>query len=289
LNNLASLVRKIHIHPLLWIVILVAVATAHFMELSLLLLIIFIHEMGHAVAASFFSWRIKRISFLPFGGVAEMDEHGNRPLREEAIVTLAGPIQHLWLMPSGFFLAEMQLISMDLYELFIYYNLMVLIFNLLPIWPLDGGKLVFLFLSLYHSFPKAHRQTLFVSIGSLLVFTAVVLLISPINLNVWIVIIFIIISLYTEWKQHPFVFMRFLLERYYGKKDTFRTLKSIEVADDEYIVDVLNEFQRGKKHLIVVYTDEGKEKTTLDENELLHAYFAEKQVNAKISDLLYLY
>jgi stage IV sporulation protein FB len=245
--------------------------------------------MGHAVAASFFSWRIKRISFLPFGGVAEMDEHGNRPLREEAIVTLAGPIQHLWLMPVGFFFAEMQWIPMDVFTLFIHYNLMVLIFNLLPIWPLDGGKLVFLFLSTTKSFPKAHRQTLYVSIGSLFLFIAAVLLISPINLNVWIVIIFIMISLYTEWKQHPFVFMRFLLERYYGKKDTFRTLKSIDVVDDELIVDVLNEFQRGKKHLIVVYSDEGKEKATLDENELLHAYFTEKQVTAKISDLLFLY
>jgi stage IV sporulation protein FB len=258
------------------------------MELCLLLLIIFVHEMGHAVAASFFSWRIKRISFLPFGGVAEIDEHGNRPLREEAIVTLAGPLQHLWLMGGGVLLSEWNVISPELLDLFIQYNLMVLTFNLLPIWPLDGGKIVFLLFSLKHSFPIAHRQTLIVSIGSLIIFVAAALMISPFNLNVWIVITFIIISLYTEWKQQPFVFMRFLLERYYGKKETFHTLKSIEVDEDEYILDVLGEFQRGVKHLIVVHHD-GKETGTLDENELLHAYFAEKQVNAKISDLLFLY
>jgi stage IV sporulation protein FB len=272
----------------MWIVILFAVATAHFMELCLLLLIIFVHEMGHAVAASFFSWRIKRISFLPFGGVAEIDEHGNRPLREEAIVTISGPLQHVWLIGGGYLLSEMNLISPELFDLFLQFNLMVLIFNLLPIWPLDGGKIVFLMFSLKHSFPNAHRQTLLVSIGSLIIFIAAVLTISPFNLNVWIVITFIIISLYTEWKQQPYVFMRFLLERYYGKKDTFHTLKSIEVDEDEYILDVLSEFQRGKKHLIVVHND-GKETGTLDENELLHAYFAEKQVNAKISDLLFFY
>jgi stage IV sporulation protein FB len=258
------------------------------MELCLLLLIIFVHEMGHAVAASFFSWRIKKISFLPFGGVAEIDEHGNRPLREEAIVTLAGPLQHIWLIGVGFLFAELNIISLDLFELFFQYNLMVLIFNLLPIWPLDGGKIVFLLFSLKHSFPNAFRQTLLVSIGSLIIFTVAVLTISPFNLNVWIVITFIIISLYTEWKQQPYVFMRFLLERYYGKKETFHTLKSIEVDEDEFILDVLGEFYRGKKHLIVVHNN-GKETGTLDENELLHAYFAEKQVNAKISDLLFLY
>lgn len=288
MSRASSLIQKIHIHPLLWIVVLFAVATAHFMELCLLLLIIFVHEMGHAVAASFFSWRIKKISFLPFGGVAEIDEHGNRPLKEEAIVTLAGPLQHIWLIGAGYLLNEMNIISPELYDLFVQYNLMVLIFNLLPIWPLDGGKIVFLFLSLKNSFPKAFRETLIISIGSLLVFSAAVIWITPINLNVWIVITFIVISLYTEWKQQPYVFMRFLLERYYGKKNTFRTLKSIEVDEDELIVDVLSEFQRGKKHLIVVYND-GKETGTLDENELLHAYFAEKQVNAKISDLLFSY
>lgn len=244
--------------------------------------------MGHVVAASFFSWRIKKISFLPFGGVAEIDEHGNRPLREEAIVTLAGPLQHIWLIGVGFLLAELDIISLDLFELFFQYNLMVFIFNLLPIWPLDGGKIVFLMFSLRDSFPNAFRQTLLVSIGSLIVFTVAVLTISPFNLNVWIVITFIIISLYTEWKQQPYVFMRFLLERYYGKKETFHTLKSIEVDEDEFILDVLGEFHRGKKHLIVIHNN-GKETGTLDENELLHAYFAEKQVNAKISDLLFLY
>jgi stage IV sporulation protein FB len=244
--------------------------------------------MGHAVAASFFSWRIKKISFLPFGGVAEMDEHGNRPLREEAIVTLAGPIQHIWLVAASFLLYEMDIIPTQLFELFIQYNLMVFIFNLLPIWPLDGGKLVFLLISLKRPFPKAHHQTLLVSVASLFIFIMLVIMITPYNLNLWIVILFMVISLYTEWKQQRYVFMRFLLERYYGKKDTFRTLKSIEVEEDEYILDILGEFQRGKKHLIVVYND-GKETGTLDENELLHAYFAEKQITAKISDLLFSY
>jgi stage IV sporulation protein FB len=288
LNKVTSLIQKIHIHPLLWIVILFAVATAHFMELSLLLLIIFIHEMGHAVAASFFSWRIKKISFLPFGGVAEIDEHGNRPLNEEAIVTLAGPLQHIWLMAGAFFLYELNAMPLDLFELFIQYNMMVLVFNLLPIWPLDGGKLIFLLLSLKQSFPKAHQQTLYISIAGLLLFIVIVLMLTPLNLNVWIVITFFIISLYTEWKQQHYVFMRFLLERYYGKKDTFRALKAIEVEEDEYILDILGEFQRGKKHLIVVHQN-GKETGTLDENELLHAYFSEKQITAKISDLLFSY
>ncbi len=288
MNKWFALLKYVHIHPLLWIVIGLAIITAHFIELSLFLLIIFVHEMGHAAAATFFSWRIKKISLLPFGGVAEMDEHGNRPLKEELIVVLAGPFQQLWMMGLAFILFQFSILSEGIYSLFIHYNLMVLLFNLLPIWPLDGGKLVFLSLSFLFSFQKAHQLLLLVSVISMTVFSMIVLAISPINLNIWVVIAFLLSSLYFEWKQGKYVFMRFLLERYYGKNSDIQTLKPIIVKDDERVIHVLEKFQRGCKHPIIVEKD-GKETGSLDENELLHVFFAEKMATTKIGDLLYTY
>jgi stage IV sporulation protein FB len=288
LIKIVGLIKYIHIHPLLWAIIGLAVATAHFLELSLLLLIIFVHEMGHAAAASFFSWRIKRISLLPFGGVAEMDEHGNRPLKEEVIVILSGPLQHLWMMGLAFLLMEFSLIHEGIYQLFIQFNLMILLFNLLPIWPLDGGKLVFLWLSFHCAFPDAHQKALQVSIGAVLLFIISVLIISPIQLNIWVILAFLLFSLYHEWKQSRYVFLRFLLERYYGNTSELRSLVPIIVAEDEMIIHVLEKFRRGCKHPIIIEKD-GKETGSLDENELLHAYFTEKMVTSPISDLLYSY
>lgn len=244
--------------------------------------------MGHAVAASFFSWRIKKISFLPFGGVAEMDEHGNRPLKEEAIVILAGPLQHIWLMGVAFILHEFYLIPEAIFHLFIQYNVMILFFNLLPIWPLDGGKLIFLWLSLKESFPNALKKTLIISTCAIVLFIGIVLFTDPVNLNVWIVLSFLVFSLYHEWKQSPYVFVRFLLERYYGKYNDLRALKPIKVQEEDMVVQVLERFQRGCKHPIIVEKN-GREKATIDENELLHAYFTEKIITAKVGDLLYQY
>lgn len=288
MNRTVELLRKIHIHPLMWFVVALAVATARFVELSLLFLIIIVHELGHAAAASFFSWRLKRISLLPFGGVAEMDEHGNRPLKEEAIVTLVGPVQHLWLMGAAFLLFQFQWISGQLFETFIQYNLMVLIFNMLPIWPLDGGKLLFLGLSLNSSFPQALKKTLKSSFIVICLFIAAILFTNPINLNVWVVLSFLIFSLYYEWKQRRYVFIRFLLERYYGNNYDLRKLQPIVANEEELIVDVLEKFQRGCKHPIIIESD-GKEVASLDENELLHAYFTEKLLTARVGDLLYQY
>ena len=265
-----------------------AIITARFMELTLFLLIILIHELGHAAAASFFSWRIKRIALLPFGGVAEMDEHGNRPIKEEMIVILAGPLQHLWMMGGAFLLFQFALLPKELFDIFIYYNLMVLLFNLLPIWPLDGGKLVFLFLSVIHSFPKAHQTAMMISASSIILFTVFTVFLSPTNLNIWVIIAFLLFSLYYEWKQGRYVFIRFLLERYYGKNTDFSHLKPIVVSDDEMVIHVLEKFQRGYKHPIIIEKD-GKETGALDENELLHAYFSEKIATTKIGDLLYTY
>ncbi|PWW19636.1 stage IV sporulation protein FB [Cytobacillus oceanisediminis] len=288
MNKMAELIKHIHIHPLLWAIIGLAVATAHFIELCLLLLIIFVHEMGHAAAAALFSWRIKRIALLPFGGVAEMDEHGNRPLKEEIIVIISGPIQHIWMMGAALLFYHLSWMPEEIFQLFIQFNLMILIFNLLPVWPLDGGKLIFLWMSLYRAFPDAHRKTLLISAAGIVGFIIFTLLTSPVNLNIWVVLAFLLFSLYHEWKQSRFVFIRFLLERYYGKNSDFRTLKPLVVKEEELVIHVLERFQRGCKHPIIIEKD-GKEKGALDENELLHAYFAEKVLTAKIGDLLYVY
>jgi stage IV sporulation protein FB len=288
LTKAKYLIQHIQIHPLLWIVIAISIVTAHFMELSILLGIIFIHEMGHAAAASFFSWRIKRIVLLPFGGVAEMDEHGNRPLKEEAIVVISGPIQHIWMVAVAFLIYSMSWISKDMYQLFFHYNLMIFVFNLFPIWPLDGGKLLFLLLSLQKPFPQAHRLTLIISFICLNLFSLLIFITALTQLNLWIVIAFLYFSLYYEWKQRRYVFIRFLLERYYGKKEGLYFLKPIKVNEGELIIQVLERFQRGCKHPIVI-EGQGNEKKSLDENEILHAYFTEKRITDKISDLLFSY
>ena len=133
MNKYLSLVQKIHIHPLFWIVTSLAIITGYFWELLALFMIVLFHELGHAVSAQFFNWKIKRILILPFGGICEVDEHGNRPIKEELIITAAGPFQHLLIAVIIFALAAASFISADYAQLLTKFNLMVLFFNLLPI------------------------------------------------------------------------------------------------------------------------------------------------------------
>jgi stage IV sporulation protein FB len=288
LNDYIQLFFKLRIHPTLWIVFGIAVVTAHFIPAMMLFITVFVHEMGHAFAAQYFKWRIKAISILPFGGNVETEEYGNKSLKEDLVVILAGPVQHIWLIGAAFLLQTLSYISYEWYQQFTILNLAVLLFNLLPIWPLDGGKLVFLYVSLYRSFLDAHRFTLLFSTSVAVFCLALVTIIQPFNLNVWIIAGFLAVSLWVEWRQRYYAFIRFLLERHYGRNGNLAMLKPIEVDEAVQIHKVLERFQRGCKHPIIILK-EGKERGSLDENELLHAYFSDKLTNVKIGDLLYSY
>ncbi len=254
----------------------------------MLLLILLVHEMGHAAAAHYYKWRIKSISILPFGGAMETEEHGNRPLKEDLVVTLAGPLQHLWLVVVAYVLNNIGLLPNDLFKIFLYLNLGVFCFNLLPIWPLDGGKLLLLTLSKRKSYMKSQERTLQLSALFCFTFAILIFMFSPLNLSAWIMVGFILFSIWMEWKQRHYSFIRFLLERHYGKYDDIYALSPIEADENMKIYKVLEQFQRGSKHPIIIMKN-GKERGMLDETELLHAYFSDKQIHGKVGDLLFSY
>lgn len=278
---------NIHIHPLFWFIALIAIMTAQFQTLLLLFWIVLWHEFGHVVAAHLFSWRVKRILLLPFGGVAEMDEHGNRPFHEEFIVTIAGPFQHIVIFFIAYIAHYVNILSDEWYKQLLEYNLSILLINLLPIWPLDGGKLLFLYRTMRTSFRRAHGQALYASIFFLSVFFICLLTMAPMQINLWIIVCFLAHAIWFEWKQRTYVWMRFLLERYYGKRIEYRTLKRLVVDANDPLFRVLLLFHRGKKHAIIVRKNEIE--MELDENELLYAYFHEKRTNEPIGHLLYTY
>jgi stage IV sporulation protein FB len=283
-----GLLPKVRIHPTLWIIAGLSVMTAHFVHILMLFLILFVHELGHAAAAHYYNWRIKSISILPFGGAMETEEHGNRPLKEDLIVTLAGPLQHVWLLLVAIISNKMGLLPQYLFQIFLYLNMGVLFFNLLPIWPLDGGRLLLLSLSKKKSYMKSQEWTLQLSVLFCFAFILLILFVSPLNLSAWIMTGFILFSIWMEWKQRHYSFIRFLLERHYGKNDDIYDLSPIEADENMKIYKVLEQFQRGSKHPIIIMKN-GKERGMLDETELLHAYFSEKQIHGRVGDLLFSY
>lgn len=276
------LFSKLKINPFLWIIVFLAIITGYFRTLILLFSIIFIHEMGHVIAAYYFKWRIKKIELLPFGGVAEVEEYGNRPFKEELVVVLAGPFQHILMLAFAYISHHLGWMEKDFYKTFVEFNIMLLTFNLLPVWPLDGGKLLLLLYAKQFPYKKAHRIMLTTSLTLLLLMLAFSTFYFPFQLNIWIIATFLLISHYTEWKQRQFLFMRFLTERLYGTKRG--KMKKLIVDPNKQIKDVVTLFYKDCQHEIVIKGSYSFKK--ISEERILHTMFNESLSNLKIKEIL---
>lgn len=254
------------------------------MELSIILSIVFIHELGHYVMAKIFNWRIKRIMLWVFGGVMDTDEHGNRPLFEEALVIIAGPLQHVLIFFMVKLMAMGNLLPMSVVELILFYNTVILLFNLLPIWPLDGGKLLLIFLSYLLPFQNAYHLTIIFSIISCICLLIYQILFLPFTLSFFLVLLFILMENRTEWKQRYYVFIRFLLNRYEGNTH-IKGIKPITVSAHHSLMDIFIQFHRERRHPIYVNLSNDSRKA-VDESDCLHYYFSEKKYQQTIGELV---
>ncbi len=281
---------KFSIHPFFFLVFFLALFHGFLYEVLLLFVIVLIHELGHACTARSFGWRVRKVALLPFGGVAEVEEHGNRPLKEEFLMLAAGPLMNVIMIGFGWFALQVGLWQENFAYLFLEYNLIIVLFNLLPIWPLDGGKLLQLAFSLFIPFKKAIRYSLFVSGGCLLVYLLVIILAFPHYFFLWVVAGFLLVAQYIEWKQSPYQFMRFLMERHRRLKEAHPALAeqavlSLTVFPWQKVQDVTQQMRRHKWHYFCLVDSRGRVVHIFNENDLLDLYFSERMARVPLGDI----
>jgi Zn-dependent protease len=118
--------------------------------------IIVLHELGHAFTARHYGIKTRDILLLPIGGVARLERMPREP-RQELLVALAGPAVNvvlaalvyvaLWATGSPPTPQELQTVELtlswrDFLVWFGFVNLFILGFNLLPAFPMDGGRVL---------------------------------------------------------------------------------------------------------------------------------------------------
>lgn len=106
------------------------------------------HEFGHALTARRFGIRTRDVTLLPIGGLARLERMPEKPI-EEVLVALAGPAVNLVIFAIlalifGLPSAETpdQLSFADLPGQIALLNLMLALFNLIPAFPMDGGRVL---------------------------------------------------------------------------------------------------------------------------------------------------
>ena len=246
-----NILNKISIHPSCYFLILFSFLSGYFTLIFLISLLLLIHECGHFFTAYLFNWQVDKIAFYPFGGVSKFNHEVNCPLKEELIVLLMGPFLQL----VGYYL----LIKIPFFSYYqdilriINYN--ILLFNLLTIYPLDGGRILQIFLCYFTSYNMSFKIIYAVSFFSLFLIT-VLFFYNP-TINLVLVIFLLIIKLLKEKSNINYYLEKFILERYLHK---YKFKKS-------KVVKNIKDFKRDYYHLIKVNS-----KYFLEEEYLLRKY-----------------
>ena len=215
------------IHPLFYLTAFICVITANFKNFIIFSSIIIVHELGHIIGAIIFKWKIDKVILLPFGGITIFQENIDKSLKEEFIIAILGPL--------------LQLVFYFLYSdnpTFIQYIFTILLFNLLPIYPLDGSKIVNILFNEFISFKRSHILTIITSFITLLV----VILSVKYNLLLYLILLFIVLEIIKEINKHNYYFNRFLLERY---------LYNNEYSKNK-IIDNIKKMKKQTKHIFKI-------------------------------------
>ncbi len=144
---------KFTVHPLFFIFGLYFAATGKVFSFAAFTLCALLHELGHARAAEKCGYKLKRVTLMPYGAVISGDISGIS-YKDEIKVVCAGPFVNLalyiaiialwWLFPTTYPYTELAATA----------NLALFLINLIPAFPLDGGRLLLCTLSL-----KLKRKT----------------------------------------------------------------------------------------------------------------------------------
>lgn len=222
---------KIKLHPLFIIFVCLLVALSQFWLLVSYIITIFLHELAHALVAKSKGYKLNQYTFMPHG-ISLSGDNVLFALKDEIIIALAGPLFNLclatifiaiwWIFPVVYIYTQT----------FVLANLITCFVNLLPIFPMDGGRIMLATLSKKYSRKKALNilKVFGFAISMLFVVLFVVSTFFSPNFTFLFLGVFIFLTVLWEDKTNVYIKTSFMLSK---KQKLKRGLAIREIAVSE--------------------------------------------------------
>jgi Zn-dependent protease len=238
----------------------------------LLFLCVLLHELGHALTARRFGIRTPDITLLPIGGVARLERMPEDPKQEFAIA-IAGPLVNVAIAAILVFALKVGTSFSDLEDLqtprvallakLASVNIFLVLFNLIPAFPMDGGRVLRALLAMRMNYARATQVAASVGQGLAFVFAIAGLFWNP-------MLIFIALFVYLGASQESAVAQ--LKNVSAGLPVSEAMVTDIRTLPPRATVeDALDAVRRTAQHEFAVVDDNGRVLGILTRDNIIHA------------------
>ena len=165
-----------------------------------------LHEFGHFLASEKLGYKLNKITLLPFGAIITGDLDG-LTYKDECFIALCGPLTNFitaiifvalwWFLPDLYAYTDLVVIA----------NVSIAVVNLLPAYPLDGGRFLYATLRLYIDRKKAKKivQSVGVILSVLLFALFVYSIFTSINFTILFFSIFMLVGALSKSQESAYI------------------------------------------------------------------------------------
>ncbi|QNO13601.1 M50 family metallopeptidase [Alkalicella caledoniensis] len=237
----------------------------------LMFLVVIVHELGHVIVAKKKYYGVESIEILPIGGVATINQSHYNQSSDEWYIALAGPMNNIFFIIVLVYLKDL----IPYHDKLINYNMSLFFFNLLPAFPLDGGRLLKAHLTKEKSVYQSSRivASLGILIGLVFVFLGIYYIKIEQTGFIYLGILglFLTIAAYNEFKSTKYLPIKYSITK--EVNTTNIRDGSLLICDNTALVkDIMKEIQTNKELIICVVDEAGEIIDMITEKTVIQAY-----------------
>ena len=191
-------ILKIKVDLKIFLIIILYILTKNIKVFAISFIFILLHELGHAITGIILGLKIKKININVFGLSIEFENYGKERLNNKIIIDMAGPAINIITFIIAVIFKN---------EEIAYINILLAIINLLPIYPLDGGRIVKKLLLKSHNYKQVVGYTEKISKDTLIIITAIssIVILYIKNVGIFLVILYLWSIALKEWRKNQII------------------------------------------------------------------------------------
>lgn len=147
---------NVYVHPAIIISTAYAICVGNDSLMAMATLSIILHEAAHALASYALGNPPSSLELTPLGAMMQLESESVLPPWKRCLVLFAGPVSNVLMCWLAMWTGKNEIFPIELSQTLFLCNLSILMINMLPVLPLDGGRLLALLLSMY-----LHRRTVY--------------------------------------------------------------------------------------------------------------------------------